>query len=136
MTSFDIVVDSSALIEVVSNKAPDPMLLRRLSNSSAAAAPDLLDVEVMSVLRRMERREELSSEEASTAFSFVRTAPVERFPLRALAKRAWELRGSVTAHDSFYVALAEHLGVPLITTDGNLAGSNGHQVDIEVFPIS
>ncbi|WP_309115557.1 hypothetical protein [Saccharothrix sp.] len=38
--------------------------------------------------------------------------------------------------DAFYVALAERLGVPLITCDAKLAGSNGHQVDIEVYPVS
>ncbi|NUT50219.1 MAG: type II toxin-antitoxin system VapC family toxin [Saccharothrix sp.] len=133
--TFDIVVDSSALIEVVTNKAPDRVLLRRLSRS-VAAAPDLLDPEAINVLRRMERREELSREQADEAFSLISTAPVERFPLRPLAKRAWDLRGSVTTFDAFYVALAEWLGVPLVTTDANLAGSNGHKVDIEDYPVS
>ncbi|GAB2965619.1 type II toxin-antitoxin system VapC family toxin [Saccharothrix stipae] len=135
MTAFDIVVDCSALIEVVAGKAPDRMLLRRLSNSTAAA-PVLLDAEAMRVLRRMERREELSSEQAGTAFSFICTAPVERFALRGLVERAWSLRESISTNDSFYVALAERLGVPLVTTDGKLAGSNGHQVDIDVYPVS
>jgi predicted nucleic acid-binding protein len=34
-----------------------------------------------------------------------------------LAERIWELRGAVTAHDGWYVALAESLKAPLATLD-------------------
>ncbi|MGM1061510.1 type II toxin-antitoxin system VapC family toxin [Saccharothrix sp. Mg75] len=130
-----IVVDSSALLEVVAAKAPDRALLHRLVNS-VQLAPALLDAEAISVLRRLERRELLSSEQATRAFHHIRTAPVERVPLRPLADRAWALRQSVFTNDAFYLALAEHLKVPFVTCDAKVLGSNGHQVDIEVYPVS
>jgi len=37
----------------------------------------------------------------------------------------------VTAYDGAYVALAEELGLPLITRDGRLARSSGHSARIE-----
>ncbi|MBB5954229.1 putative nucleic acid-binding protein [Saccharothrix tamanrassetensis] len=130
-----IVVDSSALLEVVASKVPDRELLHRLS-TAVAAAPELIDVEALSVLRRLESMHALSGDEATAALAKVRAAPIDRVPHRPLIKRAWSLRGSIHAADAFYVALAEELGIPLITCDARLAGSNGHQVDIEVYPVS
>lgn len=133
--NFTAVVDASAIIEVVAAKSPDRALLRRLA-TSVAAAPELLDVEVLGVLRRLERTGALSAREAVSALDKVRTAPVERIPHRPLLETAWQVRHSVHFADAFYVALADRLGVPLVTCDAKLAGSNGHQVDIEVYPIS
>ncbi|CCH30363.1 type II toxin-antitoxin system VapC family toxin [Actinosynnema sp. NPDC047251] len=130
-----VVVDCSALIEVVAARTPDLGLLRRLSTSTVAA-PALIDAEALGVLRRLERIEELTTEEATSAIAMVHAAPVDRVPLQPLMERAWQFRSSVHSADAFYLALAEHLNVPLITCDAKLAGSNGHQVDIEVFPVS
>lgn len=130
-----VVVDSSALLEVVAAKAPDRALLHRLVNS-LQVAPALLDPEAINALRRLERMRLLSSGQATRAFHHIRTAPVERVPLRSLAERAWALRGSVFTNDAFHLALAEHLDVPFVTCDAKVAGSNGHDVDIEVYPIS
>ena len=51
-------------------------------------------------------------------------------PLQA---RVFELRHNVTAHDAMYIALAEHLAMPLLTDDTELAGS-GHHADIRRYP--
>ncbi|WP_433272994.1 type II toxin-antitoxin system VapC family toxin [Actinosynnema sp. CS-041913] len=134
--NVSIVVDCSALIEVVAGKVPDRELLHRLSTAIGAAAPELIDVEAMGVLRRLESRKALSRDEATTALTMVQAAPINRVPHRPLIERAWGLRHSIHAADAFYVALAEELGVPLVTCDARLAGSNGHQVDIEVYPVS
>jgi predicted nucleic acid-binding protein len=47
--------------------------------------------------------------------------------------RAWRLRGSVTAYDAIYVALAEVLAVPVITCDARLAEAPGHRARIEAI---
>ncbi|GGP67091.1 type II toxin-antitoxin system VapC family toxin [Saccharothrix coeruleofusca] len=130
-----IVVDCSALVEVVAGKSPERELLRRLMTSTASA-PELIDAEAMSVLRRMERNLHLTPDDATFAMSRITASPVNRVPLRTLLRRAWELRHAVHTYDSLYLALAEELNVPLITCDAKLAGSNGHQVDIEVYPVS
>jgi predicted nucleic acid-binding protein len=46
--------------------------------------------------------------------------------------RIWDLRNNLTAYDAVYVALAEALGVPLLTRDRRLAGAAGHQARIEL----
>jgi len=54
-----------------------------------------------------------------------------RYPHDFLLPRVWELRKNLTAYDAVYVALAEVLDAPLITTDARLASSPGHRARIE-----
>jgi predicted nucleic acid-binding protein len=42
----------------------------------------------------------------------------------------WELRANLTAYDAAYVALAEALGAPLITSDAHLGRAHGHRATI------
>jgi predicted nucleic acid-binding protein len=61
---------------------------------------------------------------------------IVRYPHQPLADRMWELRHNLSAYDAAFVALSEALGVPLVTCDGRLASSSGHQAEIELFPVS
>jgi predicted nucleic acid-binding protein len=99
-------------------------------------APDLIDVEVFSVLRRLERAGALTPEQAGMAVATLESAPIARVPHRALLRRAWAMRRSITSYDATYVALAEELGLPLVTCDARLARSHGHSAKIELYPVS
>ena len=133
--SFGAVVDNSALIELLAGRNPDPELVRRLLTCSLAA-PETLDVEALSALRGMTRRGEILDTEAHRHLENIVAAPVTRVSPRALIRRAWAMRHAVSPHDALYVALAEELDVPLITCDKKLAGANGHNARIEVYPVS
>lgn len=130
-----IVIDNSALIEVVAGQPPDRDLLRRITGSFGCA-PEVLDVEALTTLRRLVLRGLLSDQHATEAMRRVANAPIRRFEHKPLVERAWQMRHSVSGADSFYVALAEQLDVPLVTCDAKLAGSNGHAARIEVYPTS
>ena len=56
--------------------------------------------------------------------------PIRRYPSRQLLERVFELRNNLTAYDAAYVALAEALDAPLVTTDDRLARSTGHTAEI------
>jgi predicted nucleic acid-binding protein len=56
-----------------------------------------------------------------------------RWPHAPFVARIWELRENLTAADAVYVALAEALDVPLVTTDATLARASGHRAHIESF---
>lgn len=56
--------------------------------------------------------------------------PIERYLHGSLLRRIWELRHNMTPYDASYVALAERLGVPLLTRDLRLSRFQGHTAAI------
>lgn len=59
--------------------------------------------------------------------------PGERYSHHRLLRRAFQLRDDVRVPDAMYVALAEALGVALLTLDSRLAAATGPRCQIEVF---
>ena len=114
MTVPDGVIDVSAMIEVFAGANPEPQLKKRVLRGQLAV-PELFDVELLSVLRKLERAGKPTPEIARTLAAEVADSPVARAPLRPLLDRIWDLRQSVRPYDGAYIALAESLEVPLIT---------------------
>jgi predicted nucleic acid-binding protein len=113
---------------------PEALRLRsRLFASGASLhAPQLIDLEVLHVLRRFERRSILRPSRAAEAVEDFLDLPLTRYSHGPLATRVWELRGALTAYDAAYVALAEALGAPLLTRDAALASVRGHRARVEL----
>lgn len=116
------VVDASAVAELLLG-----MPLARDAEAqvfdveTGAAAPDLLNAEVLHVLRRYERRGIIDARRSREAIADLTDLPIARYPTLAMLERAWMLRQNLTAYDAMYVALAQALGAPLVTTDSGLA---------------
>ena len=108
-------------------------MARRLLRNERIAAPELLDVEVVSAWRRHEAQGRLSSERAALAHRDLRELPVERVSHRLLMERCWQSRANITIYDAVYVALAELLDVPLLTADRKLANAPGVRCQITVL---
>jgi predicted nucleic acid-binding protein len=83
-------------------------------------APDLLNAEVLSVLRRLEQRAALTSARAALAVTDLMTAPIRRLSTLPLITDIWLLRANVSPYDACYVALARALGCALVTADARL----------------
>ncbi len=83
--------------------------------------PSLLDVEVMSVIRRAVLHEKLSQDRALIAVNDLKRWPVERIASRDLLEIAWGYRNNLSAYDAFYAAAAKLFDFILITSDGPLA---------------
>jgi pimeloyl-ACP methyl ester carboxylesterase/predicted nucleic acid-binding protein len=117
-----IVADASAVIDGLLDPAGRPELVESLAGAmEELAAPDLLDVEVQSVLRRWERRGDLGTTRARQVLDDLASLPIVRHPARAVAEEAWALRHALTAYDAQYVALAQVLSARLLTTDARMA---------------
>ena len=128
-----IVVDSSAIVDALTAVAGTEELRVRLSNEELHA-PSLLDVEVVSVVRRLTLTGNMSASRGHDLLSDFDDLPIRRWPLAGvLRRRAFQLRDTISAYDAAYVVLAESLDCPLLTRDARLARAGGHGVPIEVL---
>lgn len=93
-------------------------------------APHVIDVEVLGVLRKAVFRQELSPRRARALLDLLEGLPLRRYPHLQLLDRAWSLRSHVSSPDAFFVALAEALDAPLVTTDLRLSRTHGLRTTI------
>jgi predicted nucleic acid-binding protein len=128
-----IVVDASCLYEVVIDTDRAETIRARLAEDTDHAAPQVVDIEVFSLIRRDNLSGTLDDTFAGLAVEDLRSWPGERYGHRALLERAWELRHTVRGWDAAYIALAEALDATLLTLDRRLAACNGPRCPIEVI---
>jgi predicted nucleic acid-binding protein len=128
-----IVVDASALLEVLLQTDAASAIEGRFARGGGLHGPELLDLEVLQVLRRLVTARTISADRADLAVGALERVALRRWSHGAIRRRTWELRGKLSAYDAAYVALAERLRCPLVTRDGRLARSSGHQARIEVL---
>jgi predicted nucleic acid-binding protein len=120
-----LVVDASAVVPALADDGPDGDSARARLRGHALAAPELIDLETTSVIRRRHRGGHLDTRRAELALTDLAALPLRRASHRPLLARCWELRQNVTVYDAAYVALAELLGVALLTADARLAEAPG-----------
>ena len=130
-----IVVDASVLANAVADDTPIGARARaRLAEAkSAVSAPDLVDVETVSVLRRRWRAGDLTLARFAEAVDDLLELPITRVPVGPLMHRAFELRDTITPYDAAYVALAEGLDATLVTGDARLSRAPGPRCLIKVL---
>jgi predicted nucleic acid-binding protein len=128
-----LVVDASVLVVALGDDGADGDAARERLRGEDLVAPELLDLEVLSVLRGQMMAGALDARRAELALSDLSAMPIKRAPQLSLLRRCWELRDNLTTYDASYVALAEVLGVPLLTGDRRLARSSDPRCRIELL---
>lgn len=128
-----IVVDASVLATAVADDGSDGDVARSRLRTESLVAPELIDLEVGSVLRRHVLAGTLEVRRAALALADLFQMPLRRTSHRPLLVRCWELRDNLTIYDASYVALAEALDVVLLTADQRLANAPGPSCTIEVL---
>ena len=131
-----IVVDASVIVDLL---AADDVHRRtaareRLTGGNAVFAPAYLDMEIISAIRGLARRNDVLAADAPALIALALRMPIRRELLtRATADRIWQLRENMTAYDAGYVALAEQLTASLLTCDRKFAGVPGLRCAVELL---
>ncbi len=127
------VVDASILVTALADEGGAGARMRDAVRDVRLAAPYLIDLEVVAAWRRQFLRGLLSVSTWERALQDLADTPIQRHPPVPLLRRCWELLDNVKTYDAAYVALAEVLGVPLLTADARLANADGIRCEVELL---
>lgn len=132
------VVDASIVVRLLQNRRGDQRLRERFGRERLVHAPALIDAEVSSAIRGLlltsKRGIRIDVARAEEMLEDFLDLPLVRYPMQQFQRRVLTLRNNFTAYDAFYVALAESLGVPLLTDDRKYATAPSHTAVIETWP--
>jgi predicted nucleic acid-binding protein len=128
-----IVVDASVLAPALGDDDADGDRARERLRGEQLVAPELIDLEVVSTLRRAARAKRLDERRSAQALTDLAALPLHRVPHLPLLARVWELRDNLSAYDASYVALAEALDTVLVTADGRIKRAAGINCEIAVL---
>lgn len=115
-----VVLDASVAVDLLAGTDYAPAAIDHLARTELHA-PAHLDAEVISALGRMQRAGDLAVTDVELALDRLTAMPVTRHPLPGLLTGAWARRADVRLLDAFYIALADYLGLRVLTTDHKLA---------------
>lgn len=128
-----IVVDASVLAPALADDGADGDLVRNRLRGQRLVAPELVDFEVLSTLRRAARGGRLDQRRSGQALEDLAALPLRRVSHLPLVPRVWDLRDSLTSYDASYVALAEMLACLLLTADAGIGKASGVRCEVEVL---
>ncbi len=126
-----IVVDASAILELLF-ATPCGLAVADKIRDEELAAPQLLLVECVQVLRRAEARGDVTTILGGELIRDLEQLDLHYIDHDLLVQRIWELRHNLTAYDAAYVAAAELLEAELVTTDERMSGAPGNRARVTV----
>lgn len=128
-----IVADASIVANALGDDGADGAAARAVLRAERdVAAPDLVDVETVSVLRRRWLNGDLIARRFRIATTDLGDLAIMRHPTLPFMARAYELRAHVTPYDAAYIGLAEALDCDLVTADARLAKAPGPRCKIHI----
>lgn len=117
-----IVTDASAIVELlVAEDGARSRIEDVLREAASLEAPDLVTLEVVSALTGLVRVGRLQRSDRDTMIASYLELPLTHHPTYPFAHRIASLAVRHSVYDAAYVALAEALDAPLLTTDARLA---------------
>lgn len=119
-----LVIDASIAVDLIARFRPEPIEKLLWADDSRLAAPELLDVETLHALRRLDRAGRIPASRVNLADE-VKALPIRRYRHATLITGIWSVRRYLTAYDAAYVVLTRLLNAALVTRDERLARASG-----------
>jgi predicted nucleic acid-binding protein len=129
-----LVIDAALVVAALVDDGPDGRWAESMLVSDQLAAPHLMPVETANILRRAALAGDIGAGTASEAHADLLALRVTLVPYEPVAPRVWELRGTVTPYDAWYVAVAESMEAPLATLDTRLSRAPGPRCTFHTPP--
>jgi len=126
-----IVVDASVIAPALADDDADGDRASERLQGERLVAPELLDLEVVAVIRKALFAGVLDERRAAIALADLADLDLERVRHRPLLVRIWQLHSNITPYDAAYVALAEMIEATLVTADRRLAQAPSSRCQIE-----
>ncbi|MCZ6619194.1 MAG: type II toxin-antitoxin system VapC family toxin [Gammaproteobacteria bacterium] len=120
-----VALDASVIVAALIDSGAQGKWAESVISSQPLVSPELVMVETTNILRRLERRGDVSRLEATSSQRDLLRLDLELFPFAPFSERIWALRDNVTSYDAWYVAVAEVFDCPLATLDRKLTDAPG-----------
>ncbi|MDN5865207.1 MAG: type II toxin-antitoxin system VapC family toxin [Gammaproteobacteria bacterium] len=125
-----LVVDASVVVDLLARFRPQPIEELLWAPGTVLAAPELLDIEVLNALRKLDQMHVIPTGRRDELPTFLRALRIRKYRHANLLDGIWSLRNNLMACDAAYVTLAKLLDATLLTRDTRLAKAPGLPVKV------
>ncbi|GAA1689361.1 PIN domain-containing protein [Glycomyces endophyticus] len=125
-----IVADTSAVVEFLLARDELGFRARNVLGGKTVAVPMAIDLECVAVLRGLVLGRKVTVVDAEESLETLGQMDLRRMDHSLFMPRVWELRDNMWPYDAIFVAMAEILDAPLVTTDKKFAGTPGIRCEV------
>lgn len=130
--SRTLVTDASVVVDLLARFNPEPIEALLFEAGARLAAPELIDLEVLNTLRRLDSDGAIPRSRRASILDDFRGLRIRRYRHQALWNGVWQRRKNLTAYDASYVVLARLLDATLVTRDERQSRAPRLGVDVVV----
>ncbi len=123
-----LVIDASIVVDLLARARAEPLEKLLFAPDTLLAAPEILDVEVLNALRKLDRSGAIPASRLNDLPLLISALRIRKYRHASLLNGIWSLRHNLTAYDAAYVTLARALDAALVTRDERLAHAPGLQI--------
>lgn len=125
-----LVVDASVVVDLLARFRPQSLQALLWAPDTVLAAPELLDIEVLNALRRLDQAGAIPATRKAELPGLLQGLRIRKYRHAGMSKNIWALRNNLGAYDAAYVVLARSLEATLITRDRRLANAPGLSIEV------